>query len=48
VPAWIKEAALSNGDYPKFGIWNREGAKDTKENKTLQCERRSPQGEYRH
>jgi hypothetical protein len=33
---------------PKSGIWNRKGAKDTKENKKLQCERRSPRGEYRH
>jgi hypothetical protein len=29
---------------PKSGIQNRKGAKDTKENKKLQCERRSPFG----
>jgi hypothetical protein len=33
---------------PESGIQNRKGAKDPKENKTLQCERRSPQGECRH
>jgi hypothetical protein len=29
---------------PKSGIWNRKGAKDAKENKKLQRERRSPVG----
>jgi hypothetical protein len=29
---------------PRPGIWNRKGAKDTKENKKMQCEPRSPLG----
>jgi hypothetical protein len=39
---------VKRANTPESGIWNRKGAKGTKENKKLRFERRSPQREYRY